>query len=265
MSVEEVHGIILFKREYRERDFLVKILTAEYGPIMFFVRGQKRERGAIFQSIQPMTKAIYIADIRHQGLSFIQGAKEVNHLIHLRSDIKANAYAAHVLALANAATTEFEQNLQIFQGLSSTLNLMNQGLDSEALSLIFEVKALRHFGVMPELRGCVICGKIQGAFDYSPRHHGLICPEHFHLDSHRLHAMPRAIHLIRQFSMLEVDKLSSVNLKKETKEAIRYVVDLLYDDLVGIHLKTKKFINQMDQWEDDLQNKISKIKSERDN
>lgn len=263
MATEEVKGIVLFKKDYRERDYLVKILTAEYGPIMFFVRGNKRQSGPIYRAIQPFTEADYIADIRLNGLSFIQGAKEVKSLSSLRMDIEKNAYASHVLALTNAASHEFEPNILLFHELHWTLNAIDQNFDVEALTLIFEVKALRHFGVMPNFEECTICHKNSGVFDYSLRLHGLLCPEHFYLDPKRLHASPRAMHLIRQFVILDYKKMKKLDLKRETKQEISYVLDLIYDDLVGLRLKTKKYIDQMDRWEYELEQKIEKIKKQR--
>lgn len=263
MAVEEVRGIVLFKKPYRERDFLVKVLTAEYGTVMFFVRGDKRNRGVIYQAIQPFAEAIYIADIRHRGLSFIQGAKGLNSRSSLKTDIRINAYASHMLALSQAASREFDPNLQLYHELKWTLDYMDQDLDAEALCLIFEVKALRHFGVLPHLDACVICGEGQGVFDYSMQHNGLLCVNHFHLNPKRLHASPRAIHLIRQFVQINYPKLTSIDLKKETKQEIAYVIDHIYEESVGIHLKTKKYIKQMDSWAADLQAKIKEIKDMR--
>ncbi len=37
-------------------------------------------------------------------------------------------------------------------------------------------------------------------------------------------------------------------MKEETKQAIRELIDQLYDEYVGIHLKSKKFIDQMKSW-----------------
>ena len=38
----DFRGIIMFRRDYRERDLLVKILTDKIGPAMFFVKGAKK-------------------------------------------------------------------------------------------------------------------------------------------------------------------------------------------------------------------------------
>lgn len=68
------------------------------------------------------------------------------------------------------------------------------------------------------------------------------------MDEHRYHAYPRAVYFVRMFSAISYDKISGIHLKEETKQAIRDLIDQLYDEYVGIHLKSKKFIDQMKSW-----------------
>lgn len=39
----------------------------------------------------------------------------------------------------------------------------------------------------------------EGIFDYSSSYGGLLCQKDWHLDVHRYHATPRAIHFLRAF------------------------------------------------------------------
>ena len=57
------------------------------------------------------------------------------------------------------------------------------------------------------------------------------------------------------FTQISYEQIASIKLKPETKQAIRQVIDLLYDEYVGLHLKSKKFIDQMGQWQDILKPK----------
>ena len=59
------------------------------------------------------------------------------------------------------------------------------------------------------------------------------------MDERRYHADSRAIHFIRLFSQISYEQIASIKLKLETKAAIRRVIDLLYDEYVGIHLKVR--------------------------
>lgn len=41
---ERFNGIIMYRRDYRERDLLVKILTDRVGKTMFLVKNAKKKR-----------------------------------------------------------------------------------------------------------------------------------------------------------------------------------------------------------------------------
>jgi len=248
-QLEEVQGLVLSVRKHRERDFLVKLFIREYGKLMFFVRGTKNPNNKLKPAIQPFTQATYIADIRDTGLSFLRDSKLVSPFSSIQQDIFKNAYGTYVLQLADAALEDRQVDPGLFEQLVLGLEAIDEGLDAEVIMNIFEIRFLRYFGVMPELRGCVICGVTEGAFDYSSLHHGLLCPKHFYEDERRYHASPKAIHFIRLFSVISFDKINSIAVKDETKKEIRAVIDQLYDELVGIRLKSRKFIDSMKEWE----------------
>ena len=69
------------------------------------------------------------------------------------------------------------------------------------------------------------------------------------MDHRRYHADPRAVYFVRMFSAISYDKIAGINLKETTKAEIRKLIDQLYEEYVGIHLKSKKFIDQMKSWE----------------
>ncbi|WP_413526891.1 DNA repair protein RecO [Marinilactibacillus psychrotolerans] len=247
--LEEVEGIVISVRKHRERDFLVKLFTDRYGKMMFFVRGTKNPNNKLNRAIQPFSHGTYIADIRDQGLSFLRDAKDIAPYSQVQLDIFKNAYATYACGLADAALEDRIPDFNLFIQLKEGLNLMDELDDPEIILNILEIRFLRYFGVMPELRGCVICGKTEGAFDYSSKFHGLLCPKHYFEDERRYHASPKAIHFIRLFSVISFDKIGSISLSDQTKKDIRYVIDMLYEELVGLKLKSKRFIDHMHEWD----------------
>ena len=248
-TLEEVEGIVLYQRKHRERDFLVKIFTKRFGKIMFFVRGSKRPQGEIFQAIQPFTKATFIADIRMEGLSFIRGAKNIEQNKNIQVDIFNHAYATYVSGLVDAAVEDHIPNHPMYNLLEEGLHLIDEGYNPEVISNILEVKFLHFFGVAPNFRGCSVCGKTEGVFDYSDKFHGILCSEHFFEDSRRLHIIPKAMHLVRLYSAINLETIGEISIKANTQEEIKRLIDHIYDQLVGLRLKSKKFIDDLYKWE----------------
>lgn len=251
-QLEEVEGIVLYRRRHRERDFLVKIFTKRFGKVMFFVRGSKKQQGDLMQAIQPFSRATFIADIREGGLSFLRGSKDLETYRELQIDIFRNAYATYICALADAALEDKIMNLDMYYQIENSLNLLNEEYDPEVIMNIIEIKFLRNFGVAPNFIACSVCGKSEGIFDFSDKYHGILCSEHFYEDPRRLHVNPKAMHLIRLYSVLKLDKIGDISIKPETQQEIKRLIEHIYDESVGLKLKSKKFIDNLHEWEDTL-------------
>lgn len=253
-QLEEVEGIVLYRRRHRERDFLVKIFTKRFGKVMFFVRGSKKQQSDLMQAIQPFSRATFIADIREGGLSFLRGSKDLETYRELQIDIFRNAYATYICALADAALEDKIMNLDMYYQIENSLNLLNEEYDPEVIMNIIEIKFLRNFGVAPNFIACSVCGKSEGIFDFSDKYHGILCSEHFYEDPRRLHVNPKAMHLIRLYSVLKLDKIGDISIKPETQQEIKRLIEHIYDESVGLKLKSKKFIDNLHEWEDTLKN-----------
>lgn len=250
MAVQgETKGLILFIRDHREKDQLVKIFTEKYGKLMFFVRNAKRKNNSLTSGTRPFTEAVYLGQMNTDGLSFLNDVKEVTPFLRIQQNIFISAYATYILNLVDVAIEDRTYDPALYGFTHQALSYLDQGLDAEIITNIFEIQLLNRFGFEFQWRGCCECGETQGKFDFSSKYSGVLCERHWHLDDNRYHADPKAIHFIRLFSAITLDKIESIDLKPETKLAIRQTIDLLYDEFTGVRLKSKKFIDQMKSWE----------------
>ncbi|MCB5950507.1 DNA repair protein RecO [Enterococcus sp. BWT-B8] len=252
MALGESKGLILFTRDYKEKDKLVKIFTESFGKQMFFIKGAHRKNNPITPAILPFTQAVYIGDFRSEGLSFINGSKEVKPFFKIQQDIFLNAYATYILNLADTAVEDRVYDPGLFSFTLQALELIDEEKDPEIITNIYELQILHRFGISIDWQSCRVCGQTKGKFDYSSKYSGVLCEQHWQMDSQRYHGNPRAIHFIRLFSAVSYEKLNKIELNTQTKAEIRKIIDELYDEYVGIHLKSKKFIDQMKTWENTL-------------
>ncbi len=70
MRIQRSLGIVLYNKNYREDDKLVKIFTEAAGKRMFFVKHSGRSRLA--PVIQPLTAADFLLKINDSSLSYIE-------------------------------------------------------------------------------------------------------------------------------------------------------------------------------------------------
>ncbi|MFR4800653.1 MAG: DNA repair protein RecO [Enterococcus faecium] len=247
-QLAESKGLILSSRNYKEKDKLVKIFTESSGKMMFYIKGIHRQNQPLAPALLPFTEAVYIGNFRSEGLSFLSSVKDVHAFRHIQEDIFLSGYGTYLLNLVDAAIEDHQYDPHLFQFAQQALQRMDQGDDAEIITNIFEVQILQRFGIAPIWTHCVVCGETKEKFDYSSKYGGVICERHWSMDDHRYHADPRAVYFVRMFSAISYDKISGIHLKEETKQAIRELIDQLYDEYVGIHLKSKKFIDQMKSW-----------------
>ncbi|KFN90461.1 DNA recombination and repair protein [Tetragenococcus muriaticus 3MR10-3] len=186
---------------------------------------------------------------------FLNSAKYIYPFTHIQEDIFAAGYATYIMNLADAAIEDKVYDPHLYTFLYQALEMLDQGIEGQILTNIFEVQILQRFGITINWRECAVCGRTQGKFDFSSKYNGILCQQHWDRDFHRYHADPRAVHFIRLFSHISYDKIHSIELKEETKSAIRQTIDQLYEEYVGLNLKSKKFIDQMHRWGDVLKSK----------
>ena len=239
------HGILLYRKNFKENDMLVKFLTAEAGKKMFFIRGARKRGFKMMADILPFTYGTYSGKINAENLSYIYSGLDTDHYENISEDIFLNAYATYIMSLVDVAFPDSTPIPHWFNQLFAALRLIDNGVDPEVITNICEIQLLGDFGVQPELRGCAICGRTDLNFDYSEAYGGLICQNHFHLDANRLHLDQKTIYYLRRFSIIDLNKLGNVNVNDNTKQNLRMLLDKIYSDSVGIHLKSKSFLDQM--------------------
>lgn len=246
MQTKETRGLVLYNRLFREDDKLVKIFTETSGKHMFFVRHATNSK--LSSVIQPLILANFILKINNHGLSYIEDYKGVSLFKEINADIYKLAYATYLVSLADAAISDAVYDAPLFAFLIKTLELMDEGLDYEILTNIFEIQILDRFGVQLNFHDCVFCHRVGLAFDFSHRYSGLLCPEHYEKDPYRSHLDPNVPYLLNQFQTLHFDSLKTISVKPDMKQKLRKFIDEVYEDYIGLRLKSKKFIDDLDYW-----------------
>lgn len=247
-------GIIMYRKNYREADVLAKVLTRQAGKRMFFLKNGKRPSYQLASETLPFTVARYEGRLNPTGLSFLNTAKHATNFRLLSEDLEVNAYATYILSLIDAA---FEDRVEIsfwFDQVLAAFAKLNAHFDPQVISQIIALRLLPSFGVTPQLQGCVVCGDVTSQMDFSDKANGLLCQRHFGDDPHRLHLNQKTVYYLRLFSTLDITNVNSIKISEVVKTELQRVIDLIYDDFVGIHVRAKGFLEQLDTWQQALIN-----------
>jgi len=248
MQKENTAGLVLYSRNYREKDKLVKIFTESFGKRMFFVKNFAQSK--YISSLQNFTSCQLLCTVNDNGFSFIDDVSQVDTLQHLSEDIFANAHASYLISLADAAISDNQYDPALYAFLTKSLQLIDEKFDKEIVTNIFEVQILNRFGISINFSDCQICHRSNLPMDFSYKYGGCLCPDHVNEDLRRLQLDPNVLYLLHQFQEIPLDQLEKIAIKPEMKKKLRLFIDGLYDEYVGIQLKSKKFLDSMDSWSD---------------
>lgn len=144
--------------------------------------------------------------------------KDASQFQTISQDIELNAYATYLLSLIDEAFPDGEPIPRWYNQAQTSLKLIDDGLDPAVVTNITEVQLLQAFGVQPEWRGCVIDGRNDLPLDYSEQYGGVLCRDHWYLDRYRFHVLPKAMYLLRWFSVVDLTQLHSIQVSEATKK-----------------------------------------------
>lgn len=252
MAIQRFSGIVMSQSDYREHDLLVKILTKPAGPVMFLVRGAKRPRAKMAAAVQPLTVGQYQGSIRSTGLSYLISADHYRFYQHTASNLLANAYATYLLALVDVAFDDRQSIGGWYSQVEAALNLIEAGRDPQIIVNVMEIRLLGRFGVKPVWNGCVICGRSDLPMSFSEEYGGMLCSNHMMRDPHCLRLRQKTAAYLALLSRIDLRRVGDVDVDEDTKASLRLVIDTIYDDEVGLRLKSKRYIQQMHLWDRQL-------------
>ena len=161
------------------------------------------------------------------------------------------AYASYACELLDRILLDEETGSFWFQQLKACLGELEEGKDAGIILNVYEMKMLQTAGYAPELDACVSCGQSRSDEDLliSPRLGGVLCTYCRHMDPQSLKITPRALKLLRIFERLDLRKLGNIDVKEETKLELKKVMRSFIDMQLGVNLKSRNFLDQMDKYE----------------
>ncbi|PLR93829.1 DNA repair protein RecO [Bacillus sp. T33-2] len=249
--LQKCEGIVIRTTDYGETNKIVTLYTREWGKVGVMARGAKKPNSRLSAITQLFTYGHFLVQTG-SGLGSLQQGEMISSMRFIRGDIFLTAYASYVVDLTDKSTDDKKPYPYMFGMLLQTLQYLNEEYDPEILTNIYEMKMLNVLGLYPVLDQCANCGRTDGTFSFSVREGGLLCHRCVSKDPYHFKISPATAKLLRLFYLLDLSRLGSISVKPETKAELKKVINAYYEEYSGLHLKTKRFLNQMDQLKDRL-------------
>ncbi|RXZ77155.1 DNA repair protein RecO [Paenibacillaceae bacterium] len=241
-----VEGIVIRSMDYGEGNKIVTILTETHGKAGIIVRGAKKLKSRYGSLVQPFTWGEFIY-FKKGGLGTLKHGEiiESHHL--LRESLELAAYASYTAELVDRVLQDNEAGSYLYNQLKALYGALAEGKDPQITTHLFEMKILEAAGYGPELSACISCGEESGPFVLSFRAGGVLCKRCLMKDPEHLALGEGAIKLMRVFKQMDLRRLGEIQVRKETRQALKIGMRKLMDTHLGLKLKSRSFLDQLDQ------------------
>ncbi len=240
--VINVEGIIINTKNYGDTSKIVDIFTKEYGVIGVIAKGCKSLKSNLRSVTEKLTYANFTIYYKKDKLSILSEASIINNFSNIKryTDIEKISYASYILDLTNQVYKQCEDN-NLYDLLISALVKINDNFNPLVLTNIIELKYLNYLGVMPNLDGCSICGA-KNVITLSSDKGGYLCSK---CRTNEPLVSDKAIKLVRMYTLVDINKISKLDLNKDIINEVNNFIDLYYDRYTGLYLKSKTFLKKI--------------------
>ncbi|MBQ4565397.1 MAG: DNA repair protein RecO [Oscillospiraceae bacterium] len=157
---EKTLGIVLRETDYKEKDKLLTLLTAEYGKITVRARGVRGAHSKSKAACQLLAYSEFTL-FEQQGRYTATETLTKEIFPELRSDIELLALASYFAQVTDVIAQENDPAPELLSLLLNGLYALSKLKKPQMLvKAVFELRMACISGFLPDLRGCAICGKL---------------------------------------------------------------------------------------------------------
>ncbi len=227
-------AIVLDKRPYGEADRILIVFTPHYGRLDLIAKGASKTKSRSGPYLDTCSW-VQLELASGRNLDVVRSAQPVKVFTNLATDLDRYGHASYVVELVKALTQVDEPHKGVFDLLSSTLVLLDDGVDPWPVTRHFEMALLNELGYQPQLFNCVGCNNPvsaqTNAFSYSMG--GFLCPNCREMDPS---ATPMSVNAQKYLRIMQREGLAAVarlnptpaeraEIEHVTENYVRFVAD----------------------------------------
>lgn len=244
-----VEGIVIRSMDYGEGNKIITLCTESHGKVGVLARGAKKVKSRHAALTQPFTYGEYVFFRQNGGLGTLNSGEIIESHFSLREDLFLAAYASYVCELLDRTLQDEEVGSFWFTQLKACLDALASGKDPQIVVHLFEMKMLQAAGYGPSFASCIACGRTDESLYVSPRLGGKLCSGCRHQDPAAMKVTPGTYKLLSLFEKMDLRRLGNANVKDGTKQELKTVMRAFMDMQLGLKLKSRNFLDQLDKYE----------------
>lgn len=244
-----VEGIVIRSMDYGEGNKIITLCTESGGKVGVLVRGAKKPKSRHAALVQPFTYGQYVY-FRNTGLGTLNAGEIIESYHELREDLIKASYASYACELLDRVLQDEETGTFWFKQLKACLQALKEEKDPVVITSLYEMKILQAAGYGPQLDDCISCGheRPHEQLFVSPRLGGVLCRACKHFDPPAMSVSPKALKLLRLFAQLDLQRLGNISVSEGTRDEIKKIMRAFMDHQLGLNLKSRSFLDQMEKY-----------------
>lgn len=153
-----VRGLVLRVTDYKDRDAIITLLTAEHGKLTVKARGLRRRNSPLAASCQLLSLAEFVL-FEYRDMYTVNDAHCVEIFQGLRNDLEKLYLGAYFAQVAEVVSQEDLPNPELMSlVLNSLYALSSMDTCPDKIKAAFEFRCSCIAGYAPELGSCSHCG-----------------------------------------------------------------------------------------------------------
>lgn len=230
--MKTVKGLVISRRDVKENDCCIFILTAEYGVMEFYARGVRKMNAKNSSSTQLFAYSTFCLD-EQKDKYYLNSSEPIRVFYELRMDTKKYALACYFVEIAQYCVPSGQAARETMKLLLNTLHMLAENLRSCVfLKSVFEMRFMAHVGLLPRLLGCCECYQYFTEDEmYILIDKGwLLCGEHFrehgfeeNADNIRIN--DSVLHTLRFICLVKQDRLFNFKIGDETQALVSEITE----------------------------------------
>lgn len=245
-----VQGIILKKRNLGENDQFITLFCPELGKIEAVAKGARKIQSHFIGHLEPLNICelqLYTSQYR----TTITQCQTVRSYKNLHTNFESSIIAQIILEIIQKTVHAAEQGREVFDLLSTTLDILDRNSKKFIHVESFKIKLLTHMGLMPDLKICHHCSQ---AFT-DPCTNDTLTPQtreihsdpqgHFYCSDcyQHGHKVPFGIiKLIHYLSHANTEEIDKISLTTREKTWLRETTDSFLNPYISSPLNTEKIL-----------------------
>lgn len=237
----EVEGIVINYREYREHDAMLHVLCKEYGIVHIIARGIQKVKSKNAPACQLFTHVRMQVPLQEtKSLHTLRSAEIMESYRFIREDLLKQSIAAYFCECLDAS--KFEED--VFALLKTCMDILQETTHPLRVLCLFQAIMNRMHGIEPYVDGCVRCGKSQAIHAISVADGGFVCQHCYRVeqDTMRNKADLKVFRLLCKAHLEHYDILKSYPDFTFTNFEDLYS---FFHEYAGISLKSVKFLKSI--------------------